>query len=288
MSQTTDAAKPANRLDYGEVREATFIEQLLADRRWSIAFSITLFCAIISVALALFHLYVAAYGTPESRSFRSVHLTVMMTLAVLVNPLFRKSHREPILIPGNPMNPLRALGFTIDLILVGLVILVHVWTIWDIEAFHLRYGEKETSDLIIGGILIALILETTRRAVGIAMVFVTGFFIVHALYAHYFFGFFYGPPTRFGKYIDTIFMSSDGIFGIPLHVAATYIVLFIVFGAVLIRSGAGRFFIDLAISLTGHRIGGPAKASTVASGFMGTVSGSAVANVVTTGSFTSR
>ena len=286
MSQTTDAAKPANRLDYGEVREATFIEQLLADRRWSIAFSITLFCAIISVALALFHLYVAAYGTPESRSFRSVHLTVMMTLAVLVNPLFRKSHREPILIPGNPMNPLRALGFTIDLILVGLVILVHVWTIWDIEAFHLRYGEKETSDLIIGGILIALILETTRRAVGIAMVFVTGFFIVHALYAHYFFGFFYGPPTRFGKYIDTIFMSSDGIFGIPLHVAATYIVLFIVFGAVLIRSGAGRFFIDLAISLTGHRIGGPAKASTVASGFMGTVSGSAVANVVTTGSFT--
>jgi TRAP transporter 4TM/12TM fusion protein len=81
-------------------------------------------------------------------------------------------------------------------------------------------------------------------------------------------------------------MSSDGIFGIPLHVCATYIVLFIIFGALLIRSGAGRFFIDLAVSLTGHRVGGPAKAAAVASGFMGTVSGSAVANVVTTGSFT--
>ena len=81
-------------------------------------------------------------------------------------------------------------------------------------------------------------------------------------------------------------MSSDGIFGIPLFVCATYIILFIIFGAVLIRSGAGKFFIELAISLTGHRIGGPAKAAAVASGFMGTVSGSAVANVVTTGSFT--
>ena len=81
-------------------------------------------------------------------------------------------------------------------------------------------------------------------------------------------------------------MTSDGIFGIPLYAATTYIVLFIIFGALLIRSGAGRFFIDLAVSLTGHGTGGPAKASTVASGFMGTVSGSAVANVVTTGSFT--
>ena len=140
--------------------------------------------------------------------------------------------------------------------------------------------------MIVGGLLVVLVLEATRRAVGWAMVIITGFFIFHALNAHYFFGFFYGPPVRPAKFVDALFMSSDGIFGIPLHVCATYIVLFIIFGAVLIRSGAGRFFIDLAVALTGHRIGGPAKASAVASGFMGTVSGSAVANVVTTGSFT--
>ena len=81
-------------------------------------------------------------------------------------------------------------------------------------------------------------------------------------------------------------MTSDGIFGIPLYVASTYIVLFIIFGSILIRSGVGRFFVDLAISLTGHRVGGPAKAAVVASGMTGTVYGSAVANVVTTGSFT--
>lgn len=134
--------------------------------------------------------------------------------------------------------------------------------------------------------LILIVLEATRRAVGWAMVLITGFFVMHALYANHFFGFFYGPPVRLAKFIDTLFMSSDGIFGIPLYVCSTYIVLFIIFGAVLIRSGAGRFFIDLAVALTGHRVGGPAKAAVVASTFMGTVSGSAVANVVTTGSFT--
>ena len=142
------------------------------------------------------------------------------------------------------------------------------------------------SDLWLGSIMILLVLETTRRAVGIPMVIVTLFFIVHALYANYFFGFLYGPPTSFTKYIDIVFLRTEGIFGIPISVAATYIVLFIVFGAILIRTGAGRLFIDLAIALTGHRTGGPAKASVVASAFLGTVSGSAVANVVTTGSFT--
>ena len=170
--------------------------------------------------------------------------------------------------------------------LILYVIFALVWTIFDITAFHLRYGEKETPDLIVGGLLTLLILEVTRRAVGWAMVIITAFFIFHALYANYFPGFFYWPPVRFEKFIDNLFMSSDGIFGIPLHVCATYIVLFIISGALLIRSGAGRFFIDLAVSMTGHRVGGPAKASAVASGFMGTVSGSAVANIVTTGAFT--
>jgi TRAP transporter 4TM/12TM fusion protein len=274
MSQTESA------LDYGEVKEPTFLERLLVQKRWTLSWTITLFCVVIAVALSFFHLYVAEFGTPEGRSFRTMHLTVMMVLALLIHPLFRSSHFEPI------DTPLKALGFSLDLLLVLAVIFVHVWTMWDIDAFQLRLGSKEQGDLIVGTLCIALVLEATRRTVGLAMVCVAGFFIVHALYAHKFFGFFYGPPTRPAKYIDTMFMSTDGIFGLPLHVAATYIVLFIIFGGLLIRSGAGKFFIDLAVALTGHRVGGPAKAATVASGFMGTVSGSAVANVVTTGSFT--
>jgi TRAP transporter 4TM/12TM fusion protein len=276
----------ALKISYEEKHESGFLERLLLDRRPSILNAVFFLCAVAAIALAVFHLYVAAFGTPEGRSFRSVHLTVMLVLAIFMNPLFRTSGWQPVSAPGDPRNRLRWLGFWIDLALVVLVLFVEIWTLYDIDAFHMRFGEKGLPDLIVGGIFIVLVLEATRRAVGWAMVIITGFFICHALYANYFFGFFYGPPVRFPKFIDTLFMSSDGIFGIPLHVCATYIVLFIIFGALLIRSGAGRFFIDLAVSLTGHRIGGPAKAAAVASGFMGTVSGSAVANVVTTGSFT--
>ena len=95
-----------------------------------------------------------------------------------------------------------------------MVLFVQLWTIWDIDAFHMRLGEKETPDLVIGGIFILIVLEATRRAVGWAMVFVSGFFVVHALYSHHFFGFLFGPPTSFRKYIDVIFMRADGIFGI--------------------------------------------------------------------------
>lgn len=277
-------------LIFEEPREVGFLERLLFERPGGLIEIALWIGAALSIALAIFHLYVAEFGTPEGRSFRSVHLSVMLILAILIKPLYRPSILSS---KGDQDKPhlgstdsRRAVGLAIDVALIGLILFVQIWTIYDIDSFHLRYGEKRPSDIVVGAILIAIILETTRRIVGWAMVLITGFFIAHALYANYFFGFFYGPPVSPGKFIDTLFMSSDGIFGVPLHVCSTYIVLFIIFGAVLRSSGAGRFFIDLAVALTGHRQGGPAKAATVASGFMGTVSGSAVANVVTTGSFT--
>jgi TRAP transporter 4TM/12TM fusion protein len=273
-------------ITYHEQHELGFLERLLLGRVHGPVKAVLLVCTIMAIALAILHLYVAAFGTPEGRSFRSVHLTVMLTLAIFMFPLFRQSIRDPIVVSGDPRNTLRMIGFGIDLVLVALVLFVEVYTIWDIDAFQLRLGDKYPPDLIVGGILIIIVLEATRRAVGWAMVLVTSFFIAHTLFSDHFYGIFFGPPVRFPKFIDSLFMASDGLFGIPLYVVATYIVLFIIFGAVLIRSGAGRFFIDLAVALTGHRIGGPAKAAVVASGFMGTVSGSAVANVVTTGSFT--
>jgi len=273
-------------LQYEEVKTLSLLETVLLDRRLSLPMLVSLFGSIISVTLALFHLYVAAFGTPETRSFLGTHLTVMMVLAILLNPLFRKRWRDPLLEPGSPRNLLRVGGFAVDLVLVGLGLFIQGYTLYDVFEFNMRGGDMLDIDLYLGAIMIVLVLEATRRTVGIAMVLVTIFFIAHSLYTPYFFSFFYGPPTSVEKYIDVIFMRADGIFGIPLMVVSTYILLFIIFGALLIRSGAGRFFIDLAISLTGHRTGGPAKASVVASALMGTVSGSAVANVVTTGSFT--
>ena len=280
-------SKPTKKLVYNEVKEVSFLDELLQwSKEKSLTYWIIVICSWLSVSLAFYHLFVAVYGTPEGRSFRSVHLSVMMIIAVFIFPLFRTSLKDPIFIKEDKNNHLRLIGFIYDLLIILLILFVQLWTIWDIETFTMRYGDKYIGDIIVGSILMFLVLDATRRAVGWAMVFVAGFFMFHALYAHKFFGFFYGPPTRLAKFIDTLFMTSDGIYGIPLYVASTYIVLFIIFGGILIRSGVGRFFVDLAVALTGHRTGGPAKAAVVASGMTGTVYGSAVANVVTTGSFT--
>ncbi|HKI98678.1 MAG TPA: TRAP transporter permease [bacterium] len=279
-------AEALQRLQYEEIKEPTLLEVALREQGLTLTKVIALAMSIVAIALALFHLYVALFGTPETRSFRATHLTVMLVLAFLTKPLFRKSWTDPLILPGSATNGLRLGGFAVDLVLVGFGLFVQAYTLWDVTDFNMRGGDLTRADLIVGPLFILLVLEATRRAVGMPMVLVTAFFIVQSLYSQYFVGFMYGPPTSFYKYVDTIFMRADGIFGIPLMVVATYILLFIIFGALLIRSGAGRFFIDLAISLTGHRTGGPAKASVVASAMMGTVSGSAVANVVTTGSFT--
>ena len=90
----------------------------------------------------------------------------MLVLAIFCHPLFRRSIMEPLVVAGDARNSLRLAGFGIDLALVCLVLFIQVWTIWDIDAFHMRYGEKDLPDLIVGGILIALVLEATRRAVG--------------------------------------------------------------------------------------------------------------------------
>ncbi len=267
------------RIEYSERREYALLEEVLRAGRFNFAVVVTTVCAVLSIALGLFHLYVAVFGTPESRSFRSTHLTAMLVLAILLNPTSRRAPEK-----GRRAGPVLARAW--DLFLVAVGIGIQVYTLYDIEALLEREGELNATDVYVGSAMILLVFEATRRAVGLPMVLVTLFFVVHALYANHFFGFLYGPPTSFVKYVDIIFVRSEGIFGIPIFVASTYIVLFIIFGAILIRSGAGRFFVDLAIALTGHRTGGPAKASVVASALLGTVSGSAVANVVTTGAFT--
>ncbi|MEZ5726830.1 MAG: TRAP transporter permease [Burkholderiaceae bacterium] len=265
---------------YQEERDYAAIERALQWRHHRFARWVAIVVAALSVSLALFHLFTAVFGTPESRSFRATHLTVMFVLSIILNPVGRSRWQDA------PVGAAGWAGFAFDLFLVGLGIAIQAYTIYDVTEFSSREGDLITSDLWMGSAMILIVLEATRRAVGIPMVLITAFFIAHSLYSDHFFGFLSGPPTSFEKYIDVVFLRSEGIFGIPISVAATYIVLFIIFGAILIRTGAGRMFIDLAIALTGHRVGGPAKASVVASAFLGTVSGSAVANVVTTGSFT--
>jgi TRAP transporter 4TM/12TM fusion protein len=258
---------------YREEKQPTILETLLQGKPPHVI--IAFVAASLSIALSLYHLFIAYAGTVEAHAFRSTHLAFILVITFLIKPLGRKSWREPY----------RWYSF-IDFLLLAAVIIIQIYTLYDIEAFIFRRGDLTNWDLWMGTVMIIILLEATRRTVGWAMVIISAFFLAHTALSNHFFWIFYGPPNSWYTIVDYLFMRENGIYGIPLMVMATYIFLFILFGAILMESGAGRFFINLALALTGSRRGGPAKASIVSSALMATVSGSAVANVVTTGTFT--
>jgi len=137
-----------------------------------------------------------------------------------------------------------------------------------------------------GGITILLVLEATRRAIGPELPIVVIVFLLYAYFGPYMPGYFAHRGYSLERIIEHLYMQTEGIFGIPLGVSSSFVFLFILFGAVLNKTGMGKFFIDLSMALAGHTTGGPAKVAVIASGFVGSISGSSVANVVTTGSFT--
>jgi len=150
----------------------------------------------------------------------------------------------------------------------------------------MRMGRPSMMDLWMGVLLLVFLLEATRRAVGPALPIVALAFTAYAFLGPYLPDFLSFRGVSLKKYLSQVSLSTEGIFGIPLDVSASTIYLFVLFGAMLERAGAGKFFTDLAISILGPFKGGPAKAAVAASGLTGLVSGSSIANIVTTGTFT--
>ncbi len=265
----------ARKLEYRDTRKESILEFLLAQKKGLRHYWLEVILCVVSLSLSVYHLFVGYAGSMEAHAFRSTHLAFIMVLCFLLRPLGRKKWTDP-----------RNAWFALDMSFVILTVAIQVYTLWDLDAFTLRGGDLSQWDIVAGSVLVVLLLEATRRWVGWAMVSIVIFFLAQTAFSDYFFWIFYGPPTSWDTMMDFFFMRQDGIYSIPLMVMATYIFLFILFGAILVRSGAGRFFINVALALTGSRVGGPAKASVVSSCLMASVSGSAVANVVTTGSFT--
>jgi TRAP transporter 4TM/12TM fusion protein len=265
----------AQKLEYQEEKKESVLEWMLRQKKGVFQYPLELTVCFLSIALSVYHLFVAYAGSLEAHAFRSTHLAFVMILCFLLRPLGRNKWTDP-----------KNGWFAIDLLCALLTLAVQIYTLWDLDAFIFRRGDLSQMDIYVGTVMLILLLEATRRAVGWAMVIIAGFFLIQTALSDHFFGIFYGPPSSWFTVIDYLFMRENGIYSIPLMVMATYIFLFILFGAILVRSGAGRFFINVALALTGSKVGGPAKASVVSSCLMATVSGSAVANVVTTGSFT--
>jgi len=228
--------------------------------------------AALAIAASCFHLYTAAFGLLFAMEQRTIHWLLMGTIIFLLYPISSKR-------PTNKID-------IWDWVLAGLLIYgcFNILINWD--AIAAREGRAIASDVYLGAIMTILVIEATRRTVGWPLPIVAIVALIYAVAGPYLPGMLAHPGFSISELAPFMYLRTDGIFGVPLGVSASFIFLFVLFGAFLNISGAGQFFIDLAFALTGRSRGGPAKAAVVASALMGSVSGSSVANTVTTGSFT--
>jgi len=227
---------------------------------------------ILLVGLSVFQLYTAGMGVFTPAKQRAIHLTfILASIFLLYAPSKKMAAFNPKLT---------------DMLLFLLSIFCCLYAVVGIDAVAIRGGEYIFFDYIIGGIIILLVLEATRRAVGTSLTILGIISILYALLGPYMPGPFVHTAFSLKRLCGELGLSFFGIFGRILGLSATYIFLFILFGAVLSATGISKFFNDFAMAVAGNRVGGPAKVSIFFSGLMGMVSGSAVGNVATTGVFT--
>ncbi len=214
--------------------------------------------------MSLYHMYVAAFGPPEAIIFRGTHLLFALTLVFLLYPTR----------PGKPAWRL----LDVALLALGFGFVLHIFLNYDYFIDRIIYIDELTvSDRVYAVAAVAIVLEATRRILGLALPLTAIAFLVYAI------GFTRVTPDVL---MEQLYLSTEGIFGSTLGVSASYVMLFVLFGAFMEKSGTGQLFMDFAMSLTGHQAGGPGKVAVVSSSLFGTVSGSAVANVMVDGPIT--
>ena len=232
--------------------------------RWVIYFGL--------LAFSLFQLYTAIFGIFPAQIQRTIHLGFGLTFIFLLFPARRKARKDKI-----PFY---------DFILAALSIVVgSYWTI-NYDRLVKSIGQLETMDFYIGVLAIILVLEGARRAVGLPITIIASLFLIYAYFGQSMPDFLAHRGQDLESIANLMFFSTDGILGTPISVSATYIFVFLLFGAFLVKTGVGQYFNDLAVSLAGKLTGGPAKVAIFSSALQGTISGSSVANVVTSGSYT--
>ncbi|MGP0173751.1 TRAP transporter permease [Pseudomonas sp. NCHU5208] len=233
----------------------------------------------LALLWSLFQLWIASplpfifdFGVLNDTQTRAIHLTFALLLAFLAYPAFRRSPRDRV-----PLMDI-ALG------LVAAASSAYLFIFY--EQLALRPGSLTTADLVTACIGIPLLLEATRRALGPPLAIIALVFLVYSLAGPYMPGLLAHRGVSLQALANHQWITTEGVFGIALGVSTSFVFLFVLFGALLERAGAGHYFIQLAFSLLGHFRGGPAKAAVLASGLTGMISGSSIANVVTTGTFT--
>ncbi|NIZ00997.1 TRAP transporter permease [Thalassospira lucentensis] len=239
--------------------------------------------SVVAIALSLFQMYAAGIEPLGLFYQRSIHLAFIMFMTFLMFPAFGGDKKRGVL------------GWIIDIAFLAGAFTTGFYLSFFLDAIFNRAGFWSETDLIIGIIATVTVLEASRRAVGLGMTVIGIVAIVYALsgprgslpwVGEWLPGILAHRGADVDRLVGQLYLGQEGIYGLPMGVAATYIFMFVLFGAFLEVTGAGKFFIDMAYAATGKKPGGPAKAAVLASAGMGSISGSAIANVVTTGAFT--
>jgi TRAP transporter 4TM/12TM fusion protein len=234
----------------------------------------------VAVCWSFFQLSIASWLIMDSTFIRAIHLGFALLIVYLNYPLFKKTHFG--LRYFSAKNRIPILDYVIGIIAAFAAIYIVI----DYAGLITRYGAPITRDIVIGFTLIVLLLEATRRVIGPALPAIATAFIIYSFLGPYMPDLIAFKGASLNRLMGQMTMSTEGIYGIPLDVSATIVFLFVLFGAMLDKAGAGQYFIKLALALLGGFKGGPAKAAIMGSGLTGLVSGSSIANIVTTGTFT--
>ncbi|KRW61056.1 TRAP transporter permease [Pseudomonas sp. TTU2014-080ASC] len=225
---------------------------------------------VVALLFSIYQIVTAAFHPVSSQVLRAGHVGFLLLMVYLCYPA-KGSDR--------PWQPLAWV--------LGLAGMATAFYQWYFEADLVqRSGDLTQSDLIMGIILIVLVFEAARRVMGVALPLICALFLAYGLFGEYLPGDLAHRGYGFDQIVNQLAFGTEGFYGTPTYVSATYIFLFILFGAFLEQAGMIKLFTDFAMGLFGHKLGGPAKVSVASSALMGTITGSGVANVVTTGQFT--
>ncbi len=248
------------------------------------------FLRYVALTFAMYHYLTAGFALPTDFWHMGWHLSGLFILTYALFPMFKTRsafdlHHSPFRIGGVPL-------IDILLMVLGTSAALYLGLAWrgiewlGIEEQTFRMGNPNTYDMVFGCILIVLVLDIARRTLGWILPLIICVFISYALFGPVFPGLLQHPGVNFKTFVSSMYFPAEGIFGVTLWVVSTIVFHFVLFGVIAQRTGLGQLFIDNATILAGRYTGGPAKVSVVSSAFFGTISGSSVANTVSTGALT--
>jgi len=234
-----------------------------------------LILAIVSIVFVVWSIWAPTYSSVQPTQLMAIHLGFILSFVWIYFPVADNAKSARTTRPS-----------LFNIVLIVITVAIIVYTFFNVTQLALRGGLAMPFDYVAGAILAVLILEACRRVLGWPLVIIALVFLAYALFGKYLPGVFNSRGTSPARVLYQLYLTSEGIWGIPLGISATYIVLFIFLSAVLGETGAGKLFTDVAIAATGKAKGGPAKVAVIASALFGMVNGSAATNVATTGTFT--